>query len=47
MSNILLGKSREITMARMKTMSQIRNDAQVRFYLVVKENVKSIKNNIA
>ena len=45
MPNILLGWSREITMQRMRRLSQSRNDAQLWLYLVVKVKSADVKNN--
>ena len=46
-SNILLGKSREIATERMKRLSQIRNNDQSWLCRVVKVKFDAVKNNIA
>ena len=46
-SNLLLGKSGEITRERMKRLGQSRNDTQLWMCLVVKVKSNAIKNNIA
>ena len=47
MSNILLGKSREIAIERMKRLSQRGNDVQLWMCLVVKVKSDAVRNNIA
>ena len=46
MSNILLGKSKEIVSERMKRLGQSRNDVQLWMFLVVKFKSSALKNNI-
>ena len=46
MSNILLGKSKEIVSERMKRLGQSRNDVQLWMFLVVKFKSRALKNNI-
>ena len=46
-SNMLLGKSREIALERMKRLSPSTKDAQLWMHLVVKLEVNAVKNNIA
>ena len=45
-SNILLGKSKEIVSERMKRLGQSRNDVQLWMFLVVKFKSSALKNNI-
>ena len=47
MSNMLLGRSREITPERMKRLGQSRNDTQLWMCLMVKVNSDGVKNNTA
>ena len=47
MSNMPLGKNREIAPERMKRLSQSRNDTQLWMCLVVNVKSDSVKNNIA
>ena len=47
MSNMLLGKSREIVRERMKRLSQSGNDAQLWMCLVMKIKSDAIKNSTA
>ena len=47
MSNMLLGRSREITPERMKRIGQNRNDTQLWMCLMVKVNSDGVKNNTA
>ena len=44
---MLLGKSREIALERMKRLSPSTKDAQLWMHLVVKLEVNAVKNNIA
>ena len=46
-SNMLMGKSREIALERMKRLSPSTKDAQLWMHLVVKLEVNAVKNNIA
>ena len=47
MSNMPLGKSREIAPERMKRLGQNRNNAQLWMCLVVKVKSDAVKNDIA
>ena len=47
LSNMLLGRSREITPKRMKRLGQSRNDTQLWMCLMVKVNSDGVKNNTA
>ena len=47
MSNMLLGKSKEIATEGMKRLNQRGNDTQLWMYLVVNVKSDAVKNNIA
>ena len=46
-SNMLLGKSREIAVEKMKRLGQRKNSTQMWMCLVVKVKSHAVKNNIA
>ena len=47
MSNMLLGKSREIAPERMKWLGQSKNNAQLQICLVVEVKSDAVNNNMA